>query len=34
VRDVAVATLMVETFRGLDPKIPAPDPKLKGLVVE
>jgi PPK2 family polyphosphate:nucleotide phosphotransferase len=34
VRDVAVATLLVDAYRKLDPKIPPPDPALKGLVVE
>jgi PPK2 family polyphosphate:nucleotide phosphotransferase len=34
VRDVAVATLLVDTYRRLDPKIPPPDPALEGLVVE
>jgi len=32
VRDVAVATLLVDTFRGLDPKILHPGPTLRGLV--
>jgi PPK2 family polyphosphate:nucleotide phosphotransferase len=31
VRDVAVATLLVQTFRALDPQIPPPDPKLREL---
>lgn len=34
VRDLAVARILVETFRRLDPQIPPPDPKLDGLVVE
>jgi PPK2 family polyphosphate:nucleotide phosphotransferase len=34
VRDVAVATLLVMTFRQLDPQIPSPDPTVDGLVVE
>jgi len=34
VRDVAVATLLVETLRRLDPRVPPPDPTLQGLVVE
>jgi PPK2 family polyphosphate:nucleotide phosphotransferase len=34
VRDVAVASLLVSTFRNLDPKIPDPDPALDGIVVE
>lgn len=34
VRDVAVATLLVDVFRGLDPQIPDPEPGLEGLVVE
>lgn len=34
VRDVAVATLLVETFRALDPRIPDPEPGLAGLRVE
>lgn len=34
VRDVAVATLLVETLRRLDPRVPPADPTLKGLVVE
>jgi polyphosphate kinase 2 (PPK2 family) len=33
VRDVAVATLLVETLRRLDPQIPAPDPSLADVVV-
>jgi PPK2 family polyphosphate:nucleotide phosphotransferase len=32
-RDVAVATLLVETLRRLDPQIPAPDPSLADVVV-
>ena len=34
VRDVAVATLLVDVLRGLDPRIPDPEPGLEGLVVE
>jgi PPK2 family polyphosphate:nucleotide phosphotransferase len=34
VRDVAVATLLLDTFRGLDPQFPPPDPTLDGVVVE
>ena len=34
VRDVAVATLLVDVLRGLDPQIPDPEPGLEGLVVE
>lgn len=34
VRDVAVARLLVDVFRGLDPQIPDPEAGLKGLVVE
>lgn len=34
VRDVALAALLVSTFRDLDPKIPSPDPSLDGIVVE
>lgn len=34
VRDVAVATLLVTTFRRLDPQYPPPDPALDGLVVD
>jgi PPK2 family polyphosphate:nucleotide phosphotransferase len=34
VRDVAVATLLVETYRRLDPKIPPPDPALADVHVE
>lgn len=33
VRDVAVATLLVETLRRLDPQIPPPDPGLADIVV-
>jgi PPK2 family polyphosphate:nucleotide phosphotransferase len=33
-RDLAVATLLVETLERLDPKIPAPDPALEGLRIE
>ena len=33
VRDVAVATLLVSTFRHIDPQLPPPDPSLDGLVV-
>jgi PPK2 family polyphosphate:nucleotide phosphotransferase len=34
VRDVAVAALLLETFRRLDPQYPPPDPGLDGLSVE
>lgn len=34
VRDVAVATLLVDTLQALDPKIPEPDPALRGMKVE
>jgi len=34
VRDVAVATLLLETFRRLDPQFPPPDPRVDGLTVE
>jgi polyphosphate kinase 2 (PPK2 family) len=34
VRDVVVATLLLETFRRLDPQFPPPDPRLDGVVVE
>ena len=34
VRDVAVASLLVDVFTGLDPRIPDPEPGLEGLVVE
>jgi len=34
VRDVAVADLLLETFRRLDPQFPPPDPRLDGVVVE
>ena len=34
VRDVAVATLLLDTFRRLDPQSPPPDPRLDGLSVE
>ncbi len=34
VRDVAVATLLVDVFKELDPQIPDPEPGLEGLVVE
>jgi PPK2 family polyphosphate:nucleotide phosphotransferase len=34
VRDVAVATLLVETLRDMDPRIPPPDPALRGVVVK
>ncbi|MEX0664397.1 MAG: PPK2 family polyphosphate kinase [Acidimicrobiia bacterium] len=33
VRDFAVATLLVATFRRLDPRFPPPDPTFEGLVV-
>ena len=34
VRDVVVATLLVDTLRRLDPQLPPPDPELDGVVVE
>ena len=34
VRDVAVATLLVDVFERLDPRIPDPEPDLRGIVVE
>jgi PPK2 family polyphosphate:nucleotide phosphotransferase len=34
VRDVAVATLLLETLRALDPQYPSPDPQLDGIVVD
>jgi PPK2 family polyphosphate:nucleotide phosphotransferase len=34
VRDVAVASLLVDVFTRLDPQIPDPEPGLEGLVVE
>jgi PPK2 family polyphosphate:nucleotide phosphotransferase len=34
VRDVAVGTLLLETFRRLDPQFPPPDPRLDGVIVE
>ncbi|MFI5045622.1 MAG: PPK2 family polyphosphate kinase [Acidimicrobiia bacterium] len=34
VRDVAVATLLVEVFEQLDPRIPEPEQDLRGIVVE
>jgi polyphosphate kinase 2 (PPK2 family) len=34
VRDVAVAELLVDVFRRLDPQIPEPEAGLEGLVVE
>jgi PPK2 family polyphosphate:nucleotide phosphotransferase len=34
VRDVAVATLLLDTFRCLDPQFPPPDPSLDGVIVE
>ena len=34
VRDVAVASLLIDVLRGLDPQIPDPEPGLEGLVVE
>jgi PPK2 family polyphosphate:nucleotide phosphotransferase len=33
VRDVAVASLLVDVFEALDPKIPDPEPGLEGLIV-
>ena len=34
VRDIAVATLLVDTLRKLDPRYPPPPPELKGVEVE
>jgi PPK2 family polyphosphate:nucleotide phosphotransferase len=34
VRDIAVASILVDVFEGLDPRIPAPVAGLEGLVVE
>jgi PPK2 family polyphosphate:nucleotide phosphotransferase len=34
VRDVAVATLLVDVFSRLDPQVPDPEPGLEGLLVE
>jgi PPK2 family polyphosphate:nucleotide phosphotransferase len=34
VRDVAVATLLLDTFRRLDPQYPPADPSLDGVIVE
>lgn len=34
VRDVAVATLLVETLEAMDPQVPAADPRLVGIRVE
>jgi PPK2 family polyphosphate:nucleotide phosphotransferase len=34
VRDVAVERLLLDVFRGLDPRFPPPDPRLDGLTVE
>ena len=34
VRDVVVATLLLDTFRRLDPQFPPSDPSLEGVVVE
>jgi PPK2 family polyphosphate:nucleotide phosphotransferase len=34
VRDVAVASLLVDVLRALDPQIPEPEPGLEGLIVE
>jgi PPK2 family polyphosphate:nucleotide phosphotransferase len=34
VRDIVVATLLLETFRRLDPQFPPADPSLDGVVVE
>jgi len=34
VRDVAVATLLVEVFERLDPRIPDPEQDLRGIVIE
>jgi hypothetical protein len=33
VRDVAVASLLVDVFTELDPRIPDPEPGLEGVVV-
>jgi polyphosphate kinase 2 (PPK2 family) len=33
-RDVAVANLLLDTFRRLDPQFPPPDPGLDGVTVE
>jgi polyphosphate kinase 2 (PPK2 family) len=33
-RDIAVATILVDTFEQLCPQIPDPEPGLEGLVVE
>jgi len=34
VRNVAVARLLLDTFRRLDPQFPPPDPRLDGLTVD
>ncbi|HEY7105243.1 MAG TPA: PPK2 family polyphosphate kinase, partial [Acidimicrobiia bacterium] len=34
VRDIAVASILVDVFERLDPRIPEPEPGLEGLVVE
>ena len=34
VRDIAVSTILVEVFTGLDPRIPEPEPGLEGVTVE
>jgi polyphosphate kinase 2 (PPK2 family) len=34
VRDVAVASVLVDVFTKLDPQIPDPEPGLEGLVVD
>jgi hypothetical protein len=34
VRDIAVATLLVDTLRKLDPRYPPPPAELKGVEVE
>jgi hypothetical protein len=34
VRDITVATLLVDVFSGLDPEIPDPEPGLDGVIVE
>jgi PPK2 family polyphosphate:nucleotide phosphotransferase len=34
VRDIAVTTLLLETFRRLDPRFPPADPSLNGVIVE
>ncbi len=34
VRDIAVATILVDVFERLDPRIPEPEPGLEGIIVE